>query len=68
MKHACVMEMLRMTIYTKVILAFHHSTFQSDLFQNMMKAVTSLRMEIMEISLKVLKVTAQTVVQMSMIF
>ena len=76
MKHACVMEMQLVTINTKVTLAFHHSTFQSDLFQNVMKAVTSLklamRMEMMEISLKVLKaamiVTAQTVVQMSMIF
>lgn len=42
-----------MTINTKVILA----TFQSDLFQNVMKAVTSLklamRMEMMEVSLKV---------------
>ena len=41
-----------MTINTKVILAFHHSTFQSDLFKNVMKAVTSLklamRMEMME--------------------
>ena len=44
-----------MTINTKVILA----TFQSDLFQNVMKAVTSLklamRMEMMEVSLKVLE-------------
>ena len=53
MKNACVIEMQLVTINTKAILA----TFQCDLFQNVMKAVTSLklamRMEMME--LKVLE-------------